>query len=95
MVMSLSTLQEIVKDREAWRAAVNGVAKSLINDWATEQQQQKFFWMIKCINEELENSIRKNQKNIMVSHLGNRQKVLVLGIEGKEWFTKTKEEPRI
>ena len=32
MVMSLSTLQEIVKDREAWRAAVNGVAKSLIND---------------------------------------------------------------
>ena len=27
--MSLSRLQEIVKDRGAWRAAVHGVAKSL------------------------------------------------------------------
>ena len=28
MNMSLSKLQEIVKDREAWRAAAHGVAKS-------------------------------------------------------------------
>ena len=28
MDMSLSTLQEMVKDREAWRATVHGVAKS-------------------------------------------------------------------
>ena len=27
MVMSLSKLQEIVKEREAWRAAFHGVAK--------------------------------------------------------------------
>ena len=41
MVMSLSKLQEIVKAREAWYAAVHGVTKSQHN-WATEQQQYCF-----------------------------------------------------
>ena len=37
MAMSLSKLRKMVKDREAWRAAVHGVAKSRtrLSDWTT------------------------------------------------------------
>ena len=38
MDMSLSELRELVKDREAWRAAIHGVTRSrtLLSDWTTE-----------------------------------------------------------
>ena len=51
MDMSLSNLQEIVKEREAWDAAVHGVIKSWaqFSDWTKHQFFVPSFWNVVCV----------------------------------------------
>ena len=48
MDMNLSKLWEIVKDREAWYAAVHGVAKSQtqLSNWTSRPHKTHFHWAI-------------------------------------------------
>ena len=49
--MSLSKLRETVKDREAWRDAVHGVAKSQtrFSDWTTKTHLETFKYIIQLL----------------------------------------------
>ena len=46
--MNLSQLQEIVKDREAWCAAIHGVTKSWTQlcNWTTQEESNKLVFTL-------------------------------------------------
>ena len=61
--VSLSKLREMVKDREAWRAAVRGVTKSQtwLSDWTTTRRRKYPEWSME--------RKRKNPKKIKIENI--------------------------
>ena len=75
--MSLSKLQEMVKDREAWRAAVHG-SQGAWHNWATEQQQISPYRLQKDALKSIQK--KKGGKRIRTQGMNGKQKMIDLSL---------------